>query len=88
MVRNMQSHNALHKMKKALEKDFSSLTTEQLDSIGENLSLYKSDSRRIETLTELGLSEDIIAALLLFGRCTCAHVNIQFVVQNALGDVS
>lgn len=47
----MQSY---HKIKKALGTSFGSLSVEQLDEIGEILSLYKSDKRRIEHLSDEG----------------------------------
>ena len=40
------------------------LTTEQLDNIGQILSTYKSDNKRIEELSALGLEKKIIDALL------------------------
>lgn len=57
----MQSY---HKIKKVLGTSFHSLSAEQLDGIGEILSLYKSDKRRIENLEQLGLTAEMIEPLL------------------------
>lgn len=57
----MQSY---HKIKKVLGSSFRSLSAEQLDEIGEILSLYKSDKRRRENLEQLGLTAELIEPLL------------------------
>lgn len=54
------------------------LTTEQLDDIGQLLSIYKSDNKRIEKLTELGLENEIIDALLgINGLSKFAHLSLK-----------
>lgn len=63
--KQMQSY---HKMRKALDKvakgTISRFSHEQLDEIGEILSLYKADDKRRESLEKIGLSNEEIETLL------------------------
>lgn len=69
----MQSY---HKIKKALGASFSSLSAEQLDGIGEILSLYKSDKRRIENLEQLGLTAEMMEPLLTLSFSKAGHLSL------------
>lgn len=67
---------AYHQIKKVLINDIQNLTIEQLDNIGQLLSTYKSDNKRIEGLTALGLDNKIIDALLsINGLSKFAHLS-------------
>lgn len=64
--KQMQSY---HKVRKAVESKvgnsaFAAITHEQLDEIGRILSLYRNDEKRTAQLTELGLDNSIIQAIL------------------------
>lgn len=69
----MQSY---HKIKKALGTSFHSLSVEQLDGIGEILSLYKSDKRRIENLEQLGLTAEMMEPLLTLSFSKAGHLSL------------
>ena len=69
---------AYHQIKKALAEDMQKLTTEQLDNIGQILSTYKSDNKRTEELSALGLEKKIIDALLgINGLSKFAHLSLK-----------
>lgn len=69
---------AYHQIKKALAEDMQKLTTEQLDNIGQILSTYKSDNKRTEELSALGLEKKIIDALLgINGLSKIAHLSLK-----------
>lgn len=51
---------AYHQIKKVLAEDMQKLTTEQLDNIGQILSTYKSDNKRTEELSALGLEKKLL----------------------------
>lgn len=69
---------AYHQIKKVLINDIQNLTIEQLDNIGQLLSTYKSDNKRIEGLTALGLDNKIIDALLsINGLSKFAHLSLK-----------
>ena len=69
---------AYHKIKKVLAEDMQKLTTEQLDNIGQILSTYKSDNKRTEELSALGLEKKIIDALLgINGLSKFAHLSLK-----------
>lgn len=61
----MQSYHTLRKALNTVEKNYiTHLTYAQLDEIGTILSLYKADDKRQEGLEALGLSQQVIGALL------------------------
>ena len=61
----MQSYHTLRKALNTVEKNYiAHLTYAQLDEIGTILSLYKADDKRQEGLEALGLSQQVIGALL------------------------
>ena len=69
---------AYHQIKKVLAEDMQKLTTEQLDNIGQILSTYKSDNKRTEELSALGLEKKIIDALLgINGLSKFAHLSLK-----------
>lgn len=69
---------AYHQIKKVLAEDIQKLTTEQLDNIGQILSTYKSDNKRTEELSALGLEKKIIDALLgINGLSKFAHLSLK-----------
>lgn len=51
---------AYHQIKNVLAEDMQKLTTEQLDNIGQILSTYKSDNKRTEELSALGLEKKLL----------------------------
>lgn len=69
-----------HKMRKALDavqkNQITKFSTEQLDEIAAILSLYKADNKRRDKLTELGLSEAIIEALLPLSFSKAGHLSL------------
>ncbi len=75
--KEMQS---FHKLKKALNgvrKGFvEELSTEKLDDVATILSLYKSDEKRKKALSELGLCEDAIDALLPLTFSKAGHLSL------------
>lgn len=61
-----------------MAEDIQKLTTEQLDNIGQILSTYKSDNKRTEELSALGLEKKIIDALLgINGLSKFAHLSLK-----------
>lgn len=69
---------AYHQLKKALSSRIDNITTETLDSIGQILSLYKSDSKRMSELNKLELTQSDIEALLsINGLAKFAHLSLK-----------
>lgn len=70
----MQSY---HKLKKALSKDFQSLTVEQIDQIQSILTLYRSDDQRKQALREASIPEALDNALMQLSFSGYGHLSLK-----------
>lgn len=75
-----QQMQSYHKIRKALDKvakgTISKFSHEQLDEIGEVLSLYKADDKRREHLEQIGLSNEEIEALLSLDSTKAGNLSL------------
>ena len=76
-LKTMQSYHEIRKALDKVRKGFiNELSTDQLDSIGTALSLYKGDDRRREELRRLQLSDEVLEALLPLSFSKTGHLSL------------